>query len=158
MTIKNKFRSFFSIEEDDFEDYQEPARQPVRPSVLTQVPPVSAATTTRKSKQNVVSLQSASRSNNQAQVILIEPVSYADSQIVADHLKGKRSVVINLHLINEAQSRRILDFLSGHIYAINGDIQRVGANIFICTPDSVEITGAISAYENEFDEDQIRWQ
>ncbi len=156
MTIKNRFRSFFSIEEDDFEEYHEPVRQPVRPSVLTQIPSASAAAT-RKTKQNVVSLQSNNRTS-QGQVILIEPVSYADSQIVADHLKGKRSVVINLHLINEAQSRRILDFLSGHIYAIHGDIQRVGANIFICTPDSVEITGAISAYENEFDEEQIRWQ
>ncbi len=132
-------------DDDDYEDEMtDTSHADAKPAALS-----------RKTKQNVYSIPGGQKS---LQVMLVEPVNYADSQIIADHLKNQRSVVINLHLMSETQSRRILDFLSGHIYAINGDIQRIGSNIFICTPDCVEITGAISAFENEQDDENGRWQ
>jgi len=89
-------------------------------------------------------------------VVLIEPRVYAEAQEIADHLKNRRSVVVNLQRIQHDQAKRIIDFLSGTVYAIGGDIQRVGSNIFLCTPDNVEVSGNISdlIQDNNFDS---RW-
>ena len=103
-------------------------------------------TTSRKGKNNVVNLPQAEKP---FQVKLVEPHSYDDAKMITDHLEQRHSVVINLHLVNDVQLRRILDFVYGYIYAINGDIQKVGANIYMCTPDTVEISGTISALEFE---------
>lgn len=95
---------------------------------------------------NVVSLQSV-RQNTK--VILAEPRSYNEVQQIADHLRSKRSVIINLHRVRPEQAKRIIDFLSGTVYALNGDIQKVGNNIFICTPENVDIQGTISDWTED---------
>lgn len=95
---------------------------------------------------NVVSLQSVRQSTK---VILAEPRSYNEVQQIADHLRSKRSVIINLHRVRPDQAKRIIDFLSGTVYALNGDIQKVGNNIFICTPDNVDIQGTISEWTED---------
>lgn len=79
-------------------------------------------------------------------MILIEPRVYAEAQDIAEHLKNKRATIVNLQRIDIDQGRRIIDFLSGTVYALGGDIQRVGVDIFLCTPDNVEVSGEISSY------------
>ncbi|GAE47136.1 FtsZ-interacting protein related to cell division [Mesobacillus boroniphilus JCM 21738] len=64
---------------------------------------------------------------------------------------------MNLQRIEQDQARRIVDFLSGTVYAISGDIQRIGMNIFLCTPDNVEVTGNISELMQERDYQESRW-
>lgn len=97
-------------------------------------------------KQNVVSIQSVQKS---AKVIIVEPRAYDEVQDIADYLKERKAVVINLHRIGNEQGKRVVDFLSGTVYAIGGDIQKLGANIFLCTPDNVDVTGAISEIISE---------
>jgi cell division inhibitor SepF len=77
-------------------------------------------------------------------MIMSEPRNYEDTQDIADHLRSRRSVVVNLHKARQDQAVRIVDFLSGTVYALNGTITKVGPNIFLCTPDNVDILGAIS--------------
>lgn len=105
-------------------------------------------------KQNVVSLQSVQKSSK---VILMEPRVYAEAQDIADHLKNRRAVVVNLQRIESDQARRIVDFLSGTVYAIGGDIQKIGSNIILCTPDNVEVSGNISELLQERDMQESRW-
>jgi len=105
-------------------------------------------------KQNVVSLQSVQSSSK---MILIEPRVYAEAQEVADHLVNRRTVVVNLQRIQHDQAVRIVDFLSGAVYSIGGDIQRVGRDIFLCTPDNVEVSGNISELMEENDYHDTRW-
>ena len=62
------------------------------------------------------------------------------------NLKNKRATIVNLQRIDREQAIRIIDFLSGTVYALGGEIQRVGTNIFLCTPDNVEVSGEISEY------------
>lgn len=95
---------------------------------------------------NVVSLQQARQSTK---VILAEPLSYNEVQEIADHLRSRRSVIMNLHRVRPDQAKRIIDFLSGTVYALGGDIQKLGNNIFICTPENVDIQGTISDWTNE---------
>lgn len=92
---------------------------------------------------NVVSLQAASSSKN-SKLVLLEPRVYAEAQDIAEHLKNKRATVVNLQRIDRDQGKRIIDFLSGTVYALGGDIQRIGNDIFLCTPENVEVSGEIS--------------
>ena len=77
-------------------------------------------------------------------MILLEPRAYSESQQIADYLKSNSSVVVNLRRVTPDQAKRIVDFLSGTIYAIGGDLQKLGGGIFLCTPNTVNVEGKIS--------------
>ena len=77
-------------------------------------------------------------------MILLEPRAYSESQQIADYLKANSSVVVNLRRVTPDQAKRIVDFLSGTIYAIGGDLQKLGGGIFLCTPNTVNVEGKIS--------------
>ncbi|MCR5826622.1 MAG: cell division protein SepF [Oscillospiraceae bacterium] len=77
----------------------------------------------------------------QLKVVLVKPERFENASEIADHLKQKRTVVINLESTNKDVARRLIDFLSGVAYAGEGKIKRVAANTFIITPYHVDIMG-----------------
>ena len=77
-------------------------------------------------------------------MILLEPRAYSESQQIADYLKARNTVVVNLKRVTPEQAKRIVDFLSGTIYAIGGDIQKIGGGIFLCTPKNINVEGKIT--------------
>ena len=77
-------------------------------------------------------------------MILMEPRAYSESQQIADHLKNRNSVVVNLKRVTSAQAKRIIDFLSGCCYSIGGKMENIGVGIYLCTPKNVNIQGKIS--------------
>ncbi len=77
-------------------------------------------------------------------MILLEPRAYSESQQISDYLKNNSSVVVNLRRVTPDQAKRIVDFLSGTIYAIGGDLQKLGGGIFLCTPNTVNVEGKIT--------------
>jgi len=77
-------------------------------------------------------------------MILLEPRAYSESQQIADHLKNRNSVVVNLKRVTSDQAKRIIDFLSGCIYAIGGTMQKIGVGIYLCTPKNVNVQGKIT--------------
>ena len=79
-----------------------------------------------------------------SKMILLEPRAYSESQQIADHLKNRNSVVVNLKRDTSDQAKRIIDFLSGCIYAIGGTMQKIGVGIYLCTPKNVNVQGKIS--------------
>ena len=97
-----------------------------------------------------------------SKMILLEPRAYSESQAIADHLKSRNSVVVNLKRVTSAQAKRIIDFLSGCVYSIGGTMQKIGVGIYLCTPKNVNIKGKISdeAQKDEKkqeQEDDIDW-
>jgi cell division inhibitor SepF len=144
MSIKSKFKTFFFLD-DEYDDNDDDEYV----DELEQVKPQK-----QPKQQNVVSLQSVQKSSK---VILIEPRVYAEAQDIADHLKNRRAVVVNLQRIEHDQAKRIVDFLSGTVYAIGGDIQKIGSSIFLCTPDNIEVSGNISEILKEHDFQETRW-
>ena len=78
-------------------------------------------------------------------MILLEPRAYSESQQIADHLKNRDTVVVNLKRVTKDQAKRIIDFLSGTIYAISGDMQKIGGGIFLFTPNNVSVEGKITS-------------
>ncbi|WP_223700304.1 cell division protein SepF [Sutcliffiella deserti] len=153
MTIKSKFKSFFALE-DEYE-YKEQDEY-VEEEMIEE--PRRTRSSSSQQKQNVVSLQSVQKSTT-SKVVLVEPKSYSEAQDIADHLKGRRAIIVNLQRIDHGQAKRIIDFLSGTVYAVGGDIQRVGQNIFLCTPDNVDVSGSISEIMQQEQEDfsDKRW-
>ena len=96
-------------------------------------------------------------------MILLEPRAYSESQQIADYLKNGSSVVVNLKRVTATQAKRIMDFLSGTIYAIKGNIQKIGSGIFLCTPNNINVQGKITdetdkEKDKDKDEDNINYE
>lgn len=87
-------------------------------------------------------LKEADKTGNK--MILLEPRAYSEAQQIADHLKNRNSVVVNLKRVTSDQAKRIIDFLSGCIYSIGGKMQKIGVGIYLCTPKNVNIQGKIT--------------
>ena len=92
-------------------------------------------------------------------MILLEPRAFSESQQIADHLKKRNTVVVNMKRVTTEEAKRIIDFLSGTVYAIGGDLQKIGVGIFLCTPKNVNVEGTISDDDNSknTDKDELDW-
>ncbi|WP_163654350.1 cell division protein SepF [Listeria sp. PSOL-1] len=141
MGLTNKFKTFFFLDEEGDEYYEEEPIRKEQPTMKKNKKEQSRLQTVKEPEQKVVSMQGAQYSSK---MVLVEPRVYAEAQELADHLKEYKTLVVNLQRVNHDQAIRIVDFLSGTVYALGGDIQRVGNNIFLCTPENVEVDGSIS--------------
>ncbi len=151
MGLSNKFKSFFFLDEEGEEYYEEPTSKKVQePEPMTQKKAAKNKFRAVEESENnkVVSMQGAQFSS---QVVLAEPRVYAEAQELSDYLKEYKTLVVNLQRISHDQAIRIVDFLSGTVYALGGDIQRIGNNIFLCTPENVDVDGSISEMLEEQD-------
>lgn len=77
-------------------------------------------------------------------VTVVEPKSYEEVQQIADYLKERRAVIISLEQVERELSKRIVDFISGTTYALDGTMQRIGEAIFLCAPSNVAIEGSLT--------------
>ena len=80
-------------------------------------------------------------------MILLEPRAFSEAQTIADYLKSRNTVVVNLKRVTPEVAKRIVDFLSGSVYSISGGLQKLGNGIFLCTPNNVNVEGNISGDE-----------
>lgn len=80
----------------------------------------------------------------QLKVVLVKPEKFDDASVIADHLRDKRTVVMNLENVNQtnpAVGRRLIDFLSGVAYALEGKIKKIASSTYIITPYNVDLIG-----------------
>ena len=108
----------------------EPRRREYRQEPAAQQPP-------RRDNGKVVNIHATT----QLQVVLVKPERYENASEVADHLRDKRTVVLNLEKTEKDVARRLLDFLSGVAYAQEGKIKKVALQTYIVTPYNVDIMG-----------------
>ena len=88
-------------------------------------------------------------------MILLEPRAFSESGQIADHLKKRNTVVVNMKRVTPEQAKRIIDFLSGTVYAIGGDLQKIGVGIFLCTPRNVNVEGSITDEDSSKKQEDI---
>ncbi len=88
-------------------------------------------------KNKVISVHTTT----QLKVVVRTPLSFENARDIADHLKAKKPVVVNLENVDVAIAKRIIDFLSGAVYAADGNIQKIADKIFLIAPYSVGIIG-----------------
>ena len=120
--------------DDDFEVAPRPAERRERAARTENV--FSTGEEERRSNK-VVNIRAAT----QLQVVLVKPEKFEDASAIADHLREKRTVVLNLESTNKEIARRLLDFLSGVAYANEGKIKKVAISTYIITPYNVDILG-----------------
>src|SRR5699024_556423 len=128
-----KLGSFFGINDD--EDFEEKKTDDV----------ASQPKTDYSNNEKVVSMSTASeaRSKANSKIAIYQPRVYSDTKDIAKQLLNNKAVIVNFNNVNDDQSKRIVDFLTGTIFALNGEIKRVGEKIFLCTPPKFEIDGSI---------------
>lgn len=119
------------IDEEDIEEFI--------PKSAPQMPEESLAysTDTQRKNNKVVNIHATT----QLAVVLVKPDRFENAAEIADHLKDKRTVVLNLEQTNKDIARRLIDFLSGVAYANEGKIKKVANSTFIITPYNVDIMG-----------------
>jgi cell division inhibitor SepF len=121
-------------DDETFEDYEE---KPKAAPASSWIEGEDLNVPEKKTGNKVVNIHATAR----LQVVLVMPEQYEAAREIADHLRDKRTVVLNLENTNKDVSRRILDFVSGVAYAQDGKIKKVAVSTFIVTPYNVDILG-----------------
>ena len=123
--------------EDDFDVSPRPVERRERSRNTEPVYNSPAVEENERRSNKVVNIRAAT----QLQVVLVKPEKFEDASAIADHLREKRTVVLNLESTNKEIARRLLDFLSGVAYANEGKIKKVAISTYIITPYNVDILG-----------------
>lgn len=132
----NKVWGLLGVESDDEYDYEDYDSA----NTSTAVAEDKALTTTTNSKKNkVVGMPGM----QQVKVIISQPSTFEQSEEICEHLKEKKSIIVNLEYVNKDVARRIVDFISGAVYGLDGNIQKISNSIFLVAPFNYEITNEV---------------
>ena len=85
--------------------------------------------------------------SNAIKMVISQPTTFEQSDEICAFLKEKKSVIVNLEYVNKDVARRIVDFISGGVYALDGYIQKVSNSIFLVAPSNYEITNEMAREE-----------
>ena len=86
------------------------------------------------------------------EVKVIEPRSFEDAAVIVQHLRNRKTIVLNLHLLDKEQSQRTIDFVCGAAHALDGKPQKVGDLVFVFTPSNVTLSVDVTANQNKFND------
>jgi cell division inhibitor SepF len=133
MSFLDELKKWTHPYEDEDEEYDDdPDEQPRKESLFD-----DRRKKEEERRNKVVNIHATT----QLKVVLVKPERFENASEIADHLKDKRTVVVNLESTNKDIARRLIDFLSGVAYAGEGKIKKVAANTYIITPYHVDIEG-----------------
>ena len=159
-------------EDDDYaEDYEEPAEAPApaparrerrRPTPapapvmeaedeedngfgFTPVPAAPAAPIATGFNGQVLNMNAS----NKQEVVLFRPGSFNDTSKAADDLRNRKAVIVNMENVDKAMARRVVDFLSGCVYALDGDVKKIAQSAYLFCPHNMDIVGDLEALQAE---------
>lgn len=130
---------------NDEEEVQEQSREEIRQPSVTPLK--------RKSSMDDIGMSSSSprrskvvniNTTTQLKVFVVQPLSYSDATEIADHLKSKKPVVVNLEKLDKAVALKVFDFLSGAVFALDGSMKKVSNGILLVVPNTMGIMGDFS--------------
>ncbi|MFC6180106.1 cell division protein SepF [Lactiplantibacillus daowaiensis] len=129
---------FFDVGDDDDLNTPPTNSQPTR-DVPNQTAGMSA-------NPKIVPMQGGKSVNSK--IALFEPKIYSDVKEIASQLLKNQAVIVNFDHVDDQMARRIVDFLTGTVFAINGEIERIGDEIFLCIPENYEVSGSTTSQFN----------
>ncbi|MDD5603579.1 MAG: cell division protein SepF [Eubacteriales bacterium] len=142
--ILNKVLNFVGWDTESDEDYDDfksesygKVKKTASGNVMENVMNDDAQNAVRKPKNKIVNLKTQAL----MRVVVVNPVKFDEAQEICDHLKDNRTVIVNLETVDKETAQRIVDFLGGSVYALDGNIQKVSASIFLIAPVNVDIMG-----------------
>jgi cell division inhibitor SepF len=151
VNVLNKFKDFMGLNEEDYSDYDETDSDAYRGEYQPPEPPIAQPVEEdRRNFPRTTGTRSVSKINNVvgmpgimhgvSEMILIEPRSFEEMPQVIDALRQRKSVILNMTLIRQEEAQRSVDFVAGGTYSIDGHYERIGDNIFLFTPNCVQVS------------------
>ena len=151
-------------EEEDFaDDYEEPAEAPAprrekrraAPAPVMEeeeddfgFAPMTVSNTSAPATGFSGQILNMSASNKQ-EVVLFHPANFNDTSKAADDLRSKKAVIVNMENVDKAMARRVVDFLSGCVYALNGDVKKIAQSAYLFCPHNMDIVGDLETLQSE---------
>ena len=145
--------------EDDVDDYEE--EEEVRESAPRSrrgadvnsdygfSAPTPAATPSNSASGGFSGTVLNSSSSSKQEVVLFRPVSFNDTSKAADFLRAKKAVVVNMENVDKAMARRVVDFLSGCAYSLDGKVKKIAQSTYLFCPYHMEVTGDLENLQSE---------
>ncbi len=151
-------------EDDDYlDEYEEPAETPARRSTRrASAPapeeeaeddlgftPMSSASPAASSSGFTGQVLNMNSATNKQEVVLFRPGSFNDTSKAADDLRSHRAVIVNMENVDKAMARRVVDFLSGCVYALDGDVKKIAQSAYLFCPHNMDIVGDLETLQAE---------
>jgi cell division inhibitor SepF len=153
-------------DDDEYLDEYDEVEEPVRRAPGRRTPPASASTeeaddgysfgaaasvpaSNSVSSSGGFSGQVLSMSSAKQEVVLFRPVSFNDTSKAADNLRNRKAVVVNLENVDKAMARRVIDFLSGCVYAVDGSVKKIAQSAYLFCPHNMDIVGELENMQAE---------
>ena len=163
MSFWDNVKKFTQPYADDYDDYDEedegvdtfeeaPAERPARARRTPAFIPAeeasdytapAASTTPSGFSGHVVNI------SNKQEVVLFHPANFNDTSKAADHLRNKKAVIVNMENVDKAMARRVVDFLSGCAYALDGKVKKVAQSTYLFCPHNMDVVGDLENLQSE---------
>ncbi|EIA32417.1 cell division protein SepF [Ligilactobacillus salivarius] len=145
MSLSEKLSNWFNgVPEEEYYEEVTDSKQ----AVSTNTDVNRASEPEKDNNRQVMSLMSSKNNNTTVQreqkIMVFDPSVFSDVKNIGKMILNGRAVIVNFRKMDENQIHRVIDFLSGLIFAVNGDMQRIGEKIFLCTPKNFKIEGDLS--------------
>ena len=173
--VKNFAQPYADDDYDDYDDeylddYDEPAepvrRAPRRASAPAPVAPVAtsddddddyafssvpapSAPAAPVAERNEFGGRVLNMNSNKQEVVLFRPSSFNDTSKAADDLRNRKAVIVNMENVDKAMARRVVDFLSGCVYALDGDVKKIAQSAYLFCPHNMDIVGDLETLQAE---------
>ena len=156
----------YDEDEEFLDDYEEPAEAPRRSPIRRNRPapaPVEAEEEDDFGFGLTASAPAAPAAGNfngqvlkmqhgpKQEVVLFRPVSFNETSKAADHLKNNKAVVLNLEEVDKAMARRVVDILSGTVYALDGDVTKIAKSAYLFYPKNMDVSGTLESLAEELE-------
>ena len=138
----NKVWDMLGVNNEDYEEYDEQYESNT-PYIEEKENIPAPANTSSKKANNSNSKVVGMPGMQQVKVIISQPSTFEQSEEICEHLKEKKSIIVNLEYVNKDVARRIVDFISGAVYGLDGNIQKISNSIFLVAPFNYEITNEV---------------
>ncbi|TFE15433.1 cell division protein SepF [Ligilactobacillus salivarius] len=145
MSLSEKLSNWFNgVPEEEYYEEVTDSKQ----AVSTNIDVNRASEPEKDNNRQVMSLMSSKNNSTTVQreqkIMVFDPSVFSDVKNIGKMILNGRAVIVNFRKMDENQIHRVIDFLSGLIFAVNGDMQRIGEKIFLCTPKNFKIEGDLS--------------
>ncbi len=145
MSLSEKLSNWFNgVPEEEYYEEVTDSKQ----AVSTNTDVNRASEPEKDNNRQVMSLMSSKNNSTTVQreqkIMVFDPSAFSDVKNIGKMILNGRAVIVNFRKMDENQIHRVIDFLSGLIFAVNGDMQRIGEKIFLCTPKNFKIEGDLS--------------
>lgn len=145
-SVKDMFGFGAYDDEDMFEDDYEYEDE------LDEEAPRAAHPFARKSQNRIVPMNPQ---QNQSKIMVLKPKCFNNSRAVADELRRRRPVIVDVGALDPDEARRVIDFISGTVYGVDGSMQKITSGIFVATPSQYDILGEVVKEKEEFNFNMI---